>query len=254
MPLPIPIWAVFALTLAAVLLSIELGYRYGMRSARGAEKEAPVGTMVGATLVLLAFMLTFTFSMAEGSFHARQVAIREQASAIRAAYLRAALIPEPQRSEVRRILLAYVDERLRWAGAADYDVGQTSRPLLDQLWAQAAEVGAASPNSHTVALFIQSVNEVIKLHEERDVLRGQIRIPTAFWVVLYAMAILAFAVIGYHGGVTGTIRSPVLLAVAITFSLVIMLIVDVNQPGRGWVQVSQDPLIGLRASLTQSKP
>ena len=68
------------------------------------------------------------------------------------------------------------------------------------------------------------------------------------------MTILSFAVIGYHGGVTGTIRSPVLLAVAITFSLVIMLIVDVNQPGRGWVQVSQDPLIGLRASLTQSKP
>jgi hypothetical protein len=72
--------------------------------------------------------------------------------------------------------------------------------------------------------------------------------------VLYLMTILSFAVIGYHGGVAGTIRSPVLLAVAITFSLVIMLTADVDRPGRGWVTVSQEPLIALRDALSQSKP
>ena len=58
----LPLWGVFIAILFVVLISVECGYRLGKyrRSRHEQEKQAPVGTMVGATLGLLAFILAFT--------------------------------------------------------------------------------------------------------------------------------------------------------------------------------------------------
>ena len=58
----LPLWGLFIAILGVVLISVECGYRLGRfrLSRREQEKEAPVGTMVGATLGLLAFILAFT--------------------------------------------------------------------------------------------------------------------------------------------------------------------------------------------------
>ncbi len=45
-----------------------------------------------------------------------------------------------------------------------------------------------------------------------------------------------------------------MLAVAIAFSAVVLLIADVDRPGKGWVNVSQQALIDLRDSMAASKP
>jgi hypothetical protein len=51
----LPLWALFISILLVVLLSVEFGYRLGRyrRGRQEQEKEAPVGTMVGATLTRL---------------------------------------------------------------------------------------------------------------------------------------------------------------------------------------------------------
>ena len=98
-------------------LSIEGGYRWARHKHRAeVEKEAPVGAMVGATLGLLAFILAFTFGMAFDAFHARKQAVVDEANAIRTAYSLTGVIPEPHRTEVRKLLREYVEERLQWAG------------------------------------------------------------------------------------------------------------------------------------------
>jgi len=251
----LPIWGVFIATLVLVSLSVEGGYRWARYKKRSeVEEEAPVGAMVGATLGLLAFLLAFTFGMAAGVFHERKLALLDEASAIGTAYLRTGLISEPHRTEVREILREYVDERLQWAGVEKVKVGRSSNALLNQLWAQAAVVGEKNPGSEVVALFIDSVNQVIDLRAKRVMLRQRSRIPGIFWAVLYVIAILALASMGYHGGVAGTNRSPVTLAVAIAFSAVIVLIADLNRPGEGLIDVSQQAMIDLRDSMTESKP
>jgi hypothetical protein len=250
-----PIWAVFSVTLLLVLLSVEGGYRWARFKRRAElEEEAPVGAMVGATLGLLAFLLAFTFSMAAGAFQDRKHALLEEANAIGTAYLRADLISEPHRAEVRRLLREYVEERLEWTGVTKAGVGRSSNELLIQLWARAAAAGQESPGLEIVSLFIFSVNDVIDLHAKRVMVRERSHIPGPFWAVLYLVAILALASMGYHGGVAGTSRSPVMLAVAIAFSAVIVLIVDIDRPGQGLVNVSQQAMIDLRDSMTESKP
>ena len=80
------------------------------------------------------------------------------------------------------------------------------------------------------------------------------RIPTGVLLVLYVIASLSLGAMGYHGGVAGSIRSPVTVAVAIAFSLVIMVIANLDRPTGGFINVSQDAMIDLQNSLTESKP
>src|SRR5437016_4874308 len=154
----LPLWGLFVLILLVVLLSVECGYRLGKyrRSRQEQEKEAPVGTMVGATLGLLAFMLAFTFGLAATRFDTRRQVLLDEANAIGTTYLRAGMLPD-RREEIRTLLRAYVDARLEavWSGNVTAGI-RRSEHLQDQLWAQAVGIGEHNPTSIVVGLFVQS--------------------------------------------------------------------------------------------------
>ncbi len=162
------------------------------------------------------------------------------------------VIPEPHRTEVRKILRDYVVERLQWTGVEKVKEGRSANALLNQLWSQAAVVGAQNPGG--VDVFLSSVNKVIELRVVRVMLRDRSQIPGAFWTMLFLVTILAHAAMGYHGGVAGTNRSPVMVAVAIAFAGVIMLIADIDRPGEGFINVSQQAMIDVKDWMTVSKP
>jgi len=250
----LPILGLFFATLVLVVASVEFGYRWARkRQARHEEeKEAPVGAMVAATLGLLAFLLTFTFGIAADSYHARKIALVDEADAIHLSYLLCDVIPEAHRMEIRGVLRQYVDERLRWASGEPDPPGASADELLDRLWKAAAAVGAANPGG--VDVFLGYVTRVIDLRHERMNVRERSRIPTGYWVILFIVALLAFSAVGYHGGVAGTSRSPVMLAVALAFSAVILVIADLDFPGEGFIDVSQQPMADLRAALSAAKP
>jgi hypothetical protein len=71
---------------------------------------------------------------------------------------------------------------------------------------------------------------------------------------LFVIAILSLAAMDYHSGIAGTNRSPVTLAVAIAFSVVILLLVDLDRPGEGFINVSQQVMIDLQDWMPQSQP
>ena len=249
-----PFWAIFIGTLLLVLLSVEGGYSWA-RSRRGGarekerEKEAPVGAMVGTVLGLLALMLAFTFAKAADHYHVRRVALFDEANAIRTMYSRTMLIEEPQRTEVRKLLREYVEERLQRDGSDKARAASSSTALLDRLSAQTAAAVEKNPSPLVVSLFLGAMNDLVKSHAERlDVSRN--RIPDAVWAVLYFIAVVSLGAMGYHCGVSGTTRSPVMAGVAIVFSLVIVLIVDLDRPGDGWIVVPQDAMIDVRDALS----
>ena len=110
----LPLWIILVGTVAIVLLSIKAGiYIARFRRRRsGDEEEASLGTVIGATLGLLAFILAFTFGLTTSRFDSRKQLLLEEVNAIETTFLRAGLIPEPHRSEVRRLLRKYVDIRV----------------------------------------------------------------------------------------------------------------------------------------------
>ena len=248
----LPIWGVFLATVAVVLLAVEGGFRLGQYRRRRSEQEdrPPVGEMVAATLALLAFMLAFTFGLAASRFDVRRGLVIDEANAIGTTYLRAGLLPEPHRSDVRSLLREYVDVRLEAVqpGKLSRSIGR-SEELHARLWAHAAAVGEKNPGSIVVGLFIASLNDVIDLHAKRLALGVRNRIPGTIWAALYFVAIIGTSVMGYHAGLAGSGRSLALLALVLAFSAVVTLIADLDRPQEGLLQVSQQTMIELQKTL-----
>jgi hypothetical protein len=247
----LPLWALFIVILFVVLVSVEFGYRLGKyrRSRHEQEKEAPLGTMVGATLGLLAFILAFTFGLAAGRFDARRQALLDEANAIGTTYLRAGMLPE-RGQQVRDLLRDYVAARLEAVQAGKLAEGiRRSENVQQQLWTEAETVGQKNSNSIVVGLFVQSLNQMIDLHAARMQAGVRSRIPGAIWLGLFAVAALSLATMGYHAGLSGTRRSLAILAVAVTFSVVIELIADLDRPQEGVLRVSQQALLDVQRSM-----
>jgi hypothetical protein len=251
----LPLGWLFLVTFLLVLLSIESGYRLGRyrHKCSKEEKESPVGSMVGATLGLLAFLLAFTFGLAATRFDNRKQLLLDEANAIGTAYLRAGLLPEGGQ-EVRILLREYVDVRLDSMRLGKVEEGiRRSEQLHGQIWGHAEALAKKDSGSIIVGLFIQSLNDLIDLHSKRVAAAFYNRIPGAIWAALYTIAALAFAAMGYHGGLAGTTRSLATLAVAFTFSVVMLLIADLDRPLEGSLKVSQSPMVDLRNSMKEAK-
>ena len=247
----LPLWALFIFILLVVLFSVEFGYRLGKyrRSRREEEKEAPVGTMVGATLGLLAFILAFTFGLAAARFDTRRQVLLDEANAIGTTYLRAGMLPE-RGEEVRRLLRDYVAARLEAVQPGKLAEGiRRSENAQQQVWTEAEVIAEKNPNSIIVGLFVQSLNEMIDLHAKRVQAAVRSRIPGAIWLGLFAVAVLSLAAMGYLEGLSGTRRSLAVIAVAITFSVVIELIADLDRPQEGVLRVSQQALLDVQRSM-----
>ena len=248
----LPLWGLFIVILLLVLLSVECGYRLGKyrRAQHEQEKEAPVGTIVGATLGLLAFLLAFTFGLAASRFDTRRQLVLEEANAIGTTYLRAGMLLD-RGEQIRALLRDYVGARLDGVHSGNITEGiRRSEEIQQKMWAEAENVGQKNPNSIVVGLFIQSLNETIDLHAKRLQAGIRSRIPGAIWVGLFSVAVLSLAAMGYLEGLTGTRRSLAVFAVAIAFSVVIELIADLDRPQEGILRVSQQALLDVQRSMT----
>jgi hypothetical protein len=252
----LPLWALFVSILAIVLLSVECGYRLGKyrRSRHEQEKEAPLGTMVGATLGLLAFILAFTFGLAAARFDSRRQVLLDEANAIGTTYLRAGMLPE-RGEQIRGLLREYVGARLEAVRSGNVAEGiRRSEEIQQKVWSEAEALGQKNASSIVVGMFVQSLNQMIDLHAARLQAGLRSRIPGAIWLGLFAVAALSLAAMGYHAGLSGTRRSLAIVAVAVTFAVVIELIADLDRPQQGILRVSQQALLDVQRAMNPPSP
>jgi hypothetical protein len=252
----LPLWFFYVMTVVIVLLSALSGFRLGryVRRRKKGETEAPIGAIVGSILGLLAFILAFTFGMAASRFDTRKQLLLDEVNTIGTAFLRTDFLPEPQRTETRKLLRRYVDIRTE-AVQQPEKLPQAlvdSEMLHDQLWSQVTALSKQNNNSILLGLYIQSLNEVIDFHSKRVTVALQYRIPDSIWLALYFVTILAMAAVGYHFGITGASSFWITLVLALAFSAVILLIEDLDRSTEGLLKVNQKPMIELQQKLSPS--
>jgi len=251
----LPIWLVFLLTVMLIVLSVEIGYRVAVNRARKSEKEreAPIDSMVGPTLGLLAFMLAFTFGMASSRYDARKQFVVDEANAIRTADLRAQLIAEPEQSAIRALLREYVEVRLK-AVLRPRDLAQAihrSEQVHGMLWSHIASRGTEiAPGDR--AVLANAFLDIINIHTKRLNAVTQNRISGAVWVALYSLAVLAMGMLGYRAGLSGRRSGIAIVVLALAFSAVLQLITDLDRPQQGLVEVSQQTMRDLQGKLRSS--
>ena len=249
-----PLWALFVITVLVILISIEVGFRSAHLVGRRSEIEQkwPLNEIEAAMLSLLAFMLAFTFGLAASRFDTRKALVMDEANALGTTYLRAGILPEPDRTEIRHLLRAYLDVRVHTVQSAKVaEAIAESGVLQDRLWSEAAAVGEKNPGSIVVGLFITSLNDVIDLHTKR-LTQDRNRIPGSIWAALYVVSILGMAEVGYHAGLNTTRRTLSIIPLAIAVSAVMLLIADLDRSHEGFLDVSPQPLIDLQNSWNGS--
>ena len=105
---------VFIATALCIIIVINLGYVIGSKVYKRshAEKESPTSAISSTVLGLLAFILAFTFGVVTNRFDTRRELTREDANAIRNAWLRSAFLPEKDQIQARALIKEYVDIRI----------------------------------------------------------------------------------------------------------------------------------------------
>jgi len=236
----------------ATLLAFEAGLRFGRWRSLKPDPEAPlpVRMLVTSTLGMLSFILGFTFGLASSHFDSRSDAVFDEATAIGTAYRRADLLPEPERTNERRLIRQYVDVRLEPLRVRTDDALGRLRILQEQMWAEAVGANKKDGGSPAVMPLTQSLIDV-NVHGERVLTGIRSRIPIGVWLILSAIMAISVASAGYHAGLAGTQRSIAAVAYSLVLAAVIVLIAAGDIPGPQQLQTSHQALIDLRDRLAE---
>lgn len=243
----------FLIPILMVLIPLFLGKRYGIYSSKKSPdiQQAPIGSVVGAAFGLLAFMLAFTFQIAANRYDARKELLLDEVTNIRTTYLRAGLIPEPFRSDSKKLLVDYID--LRVEAAKDFtkldSMMSGSQQILNKLWTYAESLAAQDRSSEVYALFTTSVNDLVDNYNQRVTMTLEYRIPVAILWVLFIIEFLSMFALGYQFGISGKGSNTINLLLAVVFALVMFLILALDRPETGVVRLNPKPMLTLQNQL-----
>lgn len=240
----------FVLMVAAT----EMGYRLGRKvEARVPENtKSQISTVEAAVLGVLALLLGFTMSMAVSRFDGRRQLTLEEADALGTACLRVQLVPAPAGPEIASLLRQYINIRVQYGTVGNDPARLNSlhtqtEQSQTELWTRIVPYAQQDANPVRSGLLLQSLNEAFDLETARWT-AFQNHVPESVIYINAVLGLLSAMLVGYTFGVNGrrNVFSMCLLALSIT--LVLAVIIDLDRPRSGFIRGSQQPMIDLQHS------
>lgn len=240
--------------LLSMIAVIELGFRIGARWAASTveSSRSQVSAIQASLLGVLGLLLAFTLSLALQRFDARSQAVVEEANAIGTAWLRTELLPAAQREQAREQMRHYIDLRVQAGARATTDVDAragllaASAQAQTAMWRTATEAAAADPGPVTSGLFIQALNEMFDAYGRRAAALER-HVPEIVLFLLYGTFLLTGSIVGFTSGLSGQRASFVTYVMVVLIVLLVFIIIDLDRPRRGLIEVNQASLIELQA-------
>jgi hypothetical protein len=173
----------------------------------------------------------------------------DEANAIGTAFLRADLIDPNEGVSIKKQLAKYVEVRLDVIKTRNLkNAIEKSLEIHKNLWSSIKTVSLPNPNVNT-SLLTQSINEIIDINEKRVTAGARTRIPFSIWLTLFTISFLAILTLGIQAGYNQSRKILIVIPLIMAFSSLTTLIVDLNNPQSGSIQVDQEPLISLQKSM-----
>jgi hypothetical protein len=210
------------LAVFASWLAFSLGRWLGTREARRDDREhdAPVGSVVAATLGLLAFTLAMAFNMAHTKHSGRKALVREDVKAIQMAYDRAMLLPPEASKSAHEQLAEYARIRaFDTFSQADVPLEliiRRSEEIQHELWLQ-----AVAHREHTNVRFYM------------DALSKHDHVPLFVWISLAFVTALGMVTMGYQASLAGSRRTMAMIPLIVAFGVVFCLGARPRPPSTG---------------------
>lgn len=230
--------------------SAELGVRFGHRRRGVSEKSEDMRTLTASVLGLLALLLAFSLSHALSRYETRRSLVLEEANAIGSTANFASMLPKQAQEPILSLLREYIAVRIGLGrpydtAKLDRDVAQ-SREILARLWQQA--VAVSEQQSLPANRFINSLDEMTRIQEQR-LISARYYVPNAILLMLIGLGVVAIGFTGYESGLTRSNLHTAILIMALTLAVVIVLVVDLDQPARGFIRVPIQALIDVAKDI-----
>lgn len=240
----LPLTVIAPAILAALTVAATIGYRghvWLLHRAGETESESH-DYLLSAVLGLLALLLGFTFSLALNRHEDRRNLVVQEANAIDTAWLRAQILEEPNKEAISQLLRAYLDARLDWSETDDTGVLSARTVMLQQkLWSATGQAVRTEPNAQVTRALMDPMNQSFDLASARSA-AGAAHVPNRVLTVLLLYAVLAAAMLGYTAAAKGRPQRIATLCVLVAMTLALVMILDIDRPRSGAIQVSEQPL------------
>jgi hypothetical protein len=252
-----PTWLIVLGLMAGMMISARLGFALGRRwqAETGETGRGHFNAVQASLLGLLALLLGFTINMANQLHDARRQLVVEDANNLAALHLRGTYLPEPARAEFARLLRGYVGTRAdpeflkrevtRAEMAARAQSAQTLHSQMCELVRVEAQGEHPAKGIEAMVSLLSDAQGILR----RRVHAFQSRVPDSIIGLLLAAAVGGAGVVGYSGGLgqhRGTVQS-VLLTLFVSATCYVIL--DLDRPMHGLMQVDQTPILQLNEFL-----
>ncbi|MBA6336245.1 hypothetical protein H4J57_03415 [Colwellia sp. BRX8-7] len=241
---------IIIITLFILMLIInQIGYSFGLRNkdAENTEMKSQSTAIQAGILGLLALLLGFTFNMSLQRYDGRSSAVIEEAGAISRVAMQAKLLSGKVKDDVFDELESYLALRISLSQidlsnaeqrmAVNKKVSKSQAKLIEL-----AQQELESPRSLLIANgFYQSLSSMIQIENKRSAML-RLHVPEPVLFLLFSVFVTVGGMLGYNSGL-GKKRPafPTILLFTLII-LVVFIIIDLDRPKRGIIQVNQDSL------------
>ncbi|MBT8461035.1 MAG: hypothetical protein KJO44_00830 [Gemmatimonadetes bacterium] len=240
--------------LGLLALSGEIGFRLGSRRRDSEDSLRSLMSGTGAAMLgLLGLLLGFTLAMAVSRWDARRDVIVDEANAIGTLWLRAGLLEEPLRGDLQGALRSYTDARIALGGsrgdrAALRAARSESESLQASIWSEVARANQPGRSPAILSSLITSANEVIDIHELR-LASIENFLPAPLFSLLLMVAAVATGFLAWAFGAANQGGRAAIVGLGLLIAAVLLLIMDLNRPQRGWIDVGVESLERVRVTM-----
>lgn len=241
---------VISLTLAiAMLATWAIGTWMGRRLRNQSDKKP--SKFDDASMALMGLLLAFAFGMSISKHDQRRMAVVADSNAIGDFYTCATLLKEPTRTKLQGVIREYAELRLGLDRRQVDNVElENALPRMQQAHQQMTELVAQALSDGTPISVspTNTLNEVTSEHAARLAVVKD-RLPASVVMLLVVAPIITTMLIGREQGIAGSSEVAGTLCFILLVSLAIYVTLDLNQPERGLIRVSQEPIERLLSSM-----
>lgn len=244
-------FAIATFLLVLLLVCHEVGYRLGCRITDSDDDyKRRVDMIRNAILALVTFLVGFSFAAAGARFIDRQDMIVKETNAIGTSYLRAMLLPEPQRSRLQEELRQYTKDRLELLHSFNQETIRSALAKAGEIQMRIWRIGVEGVgNDRVLANFVlPPLNDVIDIHSEH-LSAARRHTPQTILVVIVIMAAIGLGMIGYDNGLVRKRFFVLSSAFGLVSAASLWMTVDLDRPRHGFVRASEVPYIELLSSM-----
>jgi hypothetical protein len=236
-------WVIAAGLAVLMLVGWQAGRWRGARGA-GRKREASTGKFTDASVAMLGLLLAFTFSLALSKHDQRRMMVVADSNSIGDFLTCVSMVKEPVREKLHKLVRAYVEQELAMAK------GPLDERTLERILGESEDiqnqmqtlVGEAVEKGTPVTIpLVNTFNEVTSSHASRLAARRD-RLPTSIAMLLFLSAVISMVLVGSHQGASGERDFAGTIGIIVLVSLVVWVTLDLNQPYRGSIRVSQEPM------------